>query len=156
MTPRYYPKILIVESYSNHAKSLSAHLQGAGIPFELRVASGAEAALAGLEETRADLVIIDALLRGQLDGYDLCRALRSADFGRDLPVILLLAGNLVLERIKGIEAGADLLLHRPIVKEELVKMVRLLLGSLLPQAHPPPRRQARPMEARGAGYAVNS
>jgi len=122
-------RIMIVESYGNNLRSLSSHLAGSTLPLEILTATDGEMAIARLQREPADLVIIDTLLRGRMDGFDLCRALRSSTSNQHLPIILLLAGYLSLERSRGILAGADLLLHRPVVKEELLKMIQLLVGS---------------------------
>ncbi|MGH7773761.1 MAG: response regulator [Candidatus Binatia bacterium] len=123
------PRILIVESYGNYIKSLSGHLAGLAPPPQILVAADAETAMARLQTETTDLVIVDSLLRGKMNGFDLCRALRSSASNKHLPIILLLASHLSLERCKGISAGADLLIHRPIVKEELLRMIQLLLES---------------------------
>lgn len=134
MEPHFIPKIMIVESYGSNARSLSTHLASFGIPLQIVTAEDAPSAMAKLQREPADLVIADTLLRGKTDGYDLCRNLRTSNFAQHVPIILLLGGTLSLERSKGIIAGADLLLHRPVVKEELFKMLQLLLGQKLDQA----------------------
>lgn len=128
------PRIMIVEGYGSNIKSLSSHLEGLALPLQIIAATDAETAMALLQKEPADLAIIDTYLRGKMDGFDLCRALRSSVSNPQLPIILLLAGYLSLERCKGISAGADLLLHRPVIKEELLKMVQLLLGWRVNQA----------------------
>lgn len=133
MAPNFTPKIMIVESYGSNVKSLSTHLSSFGVPLQVVTAVDAPMAMARLQREPADLVIIDTLLRGKIDGFELCRNLRSTYFGQNVPIILLLGGTLSLERSKGILAGADLLLHRPVVKEELLKMLQLLLGRKLEQ-----------------------
>jgi len=125
----FIPRILIVESFGGHIKSLSKHLESLALPLQTAAVIDAEAAMVRLERETIDLLIIDTCLRGKLDGYDLCRSIRSSSASyQRLPIILLLAGYLSLERARGIAAGADLLLHRPVVKEELIKMIQLLLG----------------------------
>ena len=122
-------RILIVESFGTNAKSLSGHMSNLGSPVFITTATDAISTMAQLQREPVDLIIIDTCLKGKTDGFELCRALRDSNNHRDIPIILLLSGYLSLERIKGISAGADLLLHRPVVKEELLKMVRLLLGA---------------------------
>lgn len=134
MAPNFIPRIMIVESYGSNMKSLSSHLAGSALPLQVLAATDAEMAISQLQRETADLAIIDTCLRGKMDGFDLCRALRSVDCNLHIPIILLLSGYLSLERSKGILAGADLLLHRPVVKEELLKMIQLLLGSRCEQA----------------------
>ena len=116
------PKILVVEGYLNHAKTIGSHLERYAQPIELFSASDAETALSILDEQSVSLLIIDVCLRGKMDGFDLCRAIRVSDTYRELPIILLMSGHLSLERSSGMSAGADLLLYRPVVKEELFKM----------------------------------
>lgn len=121
------PRIMIVESFGSNTKSLQGHLLGLAVPVEVLTADEAEAALARLRHETVDLLIIDTCLKGRMDGFDLCRSVRFASSQRDASIILLLSGSLSLERSRGIAAGADLLLHRPVVKEELSKMIQLLL-----------------------------
>lgn len=118
---------MIVESYGSNLKSLATHLSGLAFRQEICSALDGEAAVARLQSEHADLAIIDALLRGRMDGFQLCRALRASPAHHNLPIVLLLAGHLSLERLKGIQSGANILLHRPIVKEELLSVVQLLL-----------------------------
>lgn len=124
----FNPRVMIVESFGSNTKSLHGHLSSLAAPIEILAANDAESTLGRLQRERVDLFIIDTCLKGKMDGFDLCRAVRSAPSHRDASIILLLSGSLCLERSKGISAGADLLLHRPVVKEELSKMIQLLLG----------------------------
>lgn len=121
-------RIMIVESYQSNLKSLARHLASLPISIQLLSATDAQNSIDQLQNQPVDLVIVDASLRGKMDGFDLCRALRSTAATEQIPIILLLSGYFCLERSKGIQAGADLLLHRPIVKEELLKMAQLLVG----------------------------
>lgn len=122
------PRIMMVESFGSNLRSLSSQLYAFPLPLELVSAADATSALAQLQREAIDLIIVDSCLRGKTDGFELCRALRSSSADDHLPIILILSGYLSLERSKGISAGADLLLHRPIVKEELLRMIQLLLG----------------------------
>ena len=126
------PRVMIVESYGSNARSLSSHLRSLGLPLDIMTTSDAGTALEQLQMEPVDLAIIDTCLRGKTDGFELCRAIRASSSIQSFPIILLLAGYLSLERSKGILAGADLVLHRPVVKEELLKMIELLLE---PRAH---------------------
>ncbi len=121
------PIVLVAGSFLNHTRCISDHLEELALSVKVLSVCDVDEALSLLDKEPVNLFIIDACLRGKLDGFDLCRTIRSSSQLRHLPVILLLAGSLSLERSKGILAGADLLLQRPVVKEELCKMVRLLL-----------------------------
>ncbi len=119
--------VLVAGSFINHTRCISDHLEELAPSVKMLSVCDADEALSLLDKEPVNLLIIDACLRGNLDGFDLCRTIRSSSQFGHLPIILLLAGSLSLERSKGISAGADLLLQRPVVKEELCKMVRLLL-----------------------------
>lgn len=131
-------RILIVESYQSNLQSLSRHLASLPISIHVLSATDAQNSIDQLQNERVDLVIVDASLRGKMDGFDLCRTLRSSAATEKIPIILLLSGYFCLERSKGIQAGADLLLHRPVVKEELLKMTQLLLGRKFAQTENAP------------------
>ena len=119
---------MIVESFGSNIKSLSSHLAAFPLPLQLLTATDATMAMAQLQQEEVDLVIVASCLRGKTDGFELCRALRSSSSDNRVPIILILSGYLSLERCQGISAGADLLLHRPVVKEELLRMIQVLLG----------------------------
>lgn len=121
-------RIMIVESFISNARSLSSQLACFPLPVQLLTAIDATTAVAQLQQEAVDLVIVDSCLRGKTDGFELCRSLRSNWSDDHIPIILILSCYLSLERCKGISAGADLLLHRPVVKEELLRMIQLLLG----------------------------
>ena len=122
-------RILVVESFGSNVRSLSGHLSSFPFPLEIVAATDAVSALNRLQREAIDLAILDSCLKGKTDGFELCRILReSPSQNNDIPTILILSGYLSLERVKGISAGADLLLHRPVVKEELLRMMQLLLG----------------------------
>lgn len=133
-------KVMIVEN----VKALANCLAGTSSPVQVLVVPDGGTAVNRLQREQVDLVIVDTLLRGKMDGFDICRALKSSCSTENIPVILVLAGNLSLERAKGMAAGADLLLHRPVVREELLKMVQLITGARFDQAERP--RVAAPSE----------
>jgi len=131
------PRIMIVESFGSNIRSLSSHLSGFPLPLEIVSAADGLTALTQLQREVVDLVVVDSCLRGKVDGFELCRAFRSSFSDNHIPIILILSGYLSLERSKGISAGADLLLHRPVVKEELLKMIQLLLGRRFEETEKP-------------------
>lgn len=137
----FVPKVMIVDSYGSNIRSLSEHLNAWGAPLEILPSRDAEATLARLKAEPVDLVIIDTNLRGKLNGFELCRAMKSTKTTENIPVILVLVGSLSLERQKGIRAGADLLLHRPVLKEEFLKMVQLLLADKIRAGQSSPESQ---------------
>jgi DNA-binding response OmpR family regulator len=88
-------------------------------------ASGKEA-LAKLEAERPDLMLLDVMMP-EMSGYEVCRALRADPATVLLPVIMVTALDPSTERVKGIEAGADDFLTRPISQPELLARVKSLL-----------------------------
>jgi len=124
------PKILIASSYKGQIASLSDYLKELSAQVEIFHAGDGRAALAVAKTHNIHLFLVDGFLKGSLNGFDLCRAVRSSgDAYKHTPVILMLSGHLIPEHSRGITAGADLLLHAPVVKEELWRMVVLLLGA---------------------------
>ena len=120
--------ILVAGSFLNYTRCISDHLEDLVPSVKVLSVCGVDEALSLLEKEPVNLLVIDAYLKGNLDGFDLCRTIRSSSQLQHLPVILLLAGSLSLERSKGILAGADLLLQRPVVKEERNYSGRFLTG----------------------------
>jgi class 3 adenylate cyclase len=88
-------------------------------------ASGAEA-LEKLEAERPDLVLLDVVMPG-MSGYDVCRKIRENPATGILPVVMVTALDPNQERVKGLEAGADDFLTKPINQAELLARIRSLL-----------------------------
>jgi class 3 adenylate cyclase len=85
-----------------------------------------EAALVAIREQPPDLVLLDVMMPG-LDGYAVCRAIRADARTAVLPVVLVTALDPAQERVKGLEAGADDFLSKPVNQAELMARVRSLL-----------------------------
>lgn len=117
-------KILIVDDEFDIRLSLSTILEAHG--YTTTTVGCAKEALDAIHFETPDLVLLDIRLPDQ-NGFDVCHQLRDAPQTALLPVILVTALNPYQEKVKGIEAGADDFLSKPINKAELLARVRSLL-----------------------------
>jgi two-component system, OmpR family, response regulator ResD len=113
--------ILIVEDEPSIAEVVSLYLRRAGYAVQV-LADGQEAMLA-LEDNLPDLLILDLMLPG-LDGLSLTRWLRQHS---QIPIIMLTARRLEMDRIAGLEMGADDYVVKPFSPQELVSRVKAVL-----------------------------
>jgi adenylate cyclase len=116
-------RILVVDDQRTNAEMVSGLLRNLG--YEVDLALDGHEALELVREKGPDLVISDILMPG-LDGFELCRRLRANAATALLPVILV-TGVEQTERIKGVEAGADDFLAKPVNWAELFARVKRLL-----------------------------
>jgi adenylate cyclase len=117
-------RILVVDDVALNVKLL-ADLLGAKGYLTSTAASGPEA-LARLEQEAPDLVLLDVMMPG-MSGYEVCAAIRANPAHSMLPVVLVTALDPAKERIKGLDAGADDFLSKPVNQAELLARVRSLL-----------------------------
>src|SRR5262249_8436930 len=117
-------RILIVEDDPDIAELVARYLDKAGFTTE-RAATGRDA-LAALSSRPPDVMGLDLMLP-QVDGLEVCRAVRATESTALLPIIMLTARAEESERIVGLELGADDYLAKPFSPNELVARVRALL-----------------------------
>ncbi|HWO43475.1 MAG TPA: response regulator, partial [Candidatus Eisenbacteria bacterium] len=117
-------KILVVDDTPKNVKLLADLLSVKGYNV-VTAESGAEA-LGKLEIENPDLVLLDVVMP-EMSGYDVCRRIRDKPATATLPVIMVTALDPAEERVKGLDAGADDFLTKPIHQPELLARVRSLL-----------------------------
>jgi two-component system, OmpR family, response regulator RegX3 len=115
-------RILVVEDEEAISDGIAYALREAG--FEVDAVDDGDAALRAAREELYDLMILDLLLPGT-PGMDVCRALRSQR--SDLPIVMLTARDSELDRVEGLDVGADDYVTKPFSIAELVSRVRALL-----------------------------
>ncbi len=111
-------KILLIDDEAPLRDSLVYAFTREG--FEITTAVDAETALAEMETSSPDVVLLDVMLPG-LDGFQLCNRLRAQS---DVPIVMLTARDQVADRLRGFEFGADDYVTKPFNTRELVARVR--------------------------------
>ena len=119
-----FERILIVDDESAARIALATLLRREG--FEVRDASDGAAALAECAAFRPDLILLDIVMPG-MDGFEVCRRIKATPETRLTPVVLITGLSATEDRIKGINAGADDFLSKPIDFNELLARTRSLL-----------------------------
>ena len=117
-------RVLVVDDTPQNVKLLADILGAKG--FVAITAGSGEEGLAKLAAEKPDLVLLDVMMPG-ISGYEVCRRIRADPATALLPVVLVTSLDPREERVKGIEAGADDFLPKPIQQAELLARVRSLL-----------------------------
>jgi DNA-binding response OmpR family regulator len=115
-------RILIVEDDADIAHLVELNLREPGVA--IRIASRGDAGLQICEREEFDLIVLDLMLPG-VDGLEVCRRLRAR--GDFTPILMLTAKSTEIDRVVGLEVGADDYLAKPFGIAELVARVRALL-----------------------------
>jgi DNA-binding response OmpR family regulator len=118
-------RILIVDDEPNIVISLEFLMKREG--FETEVAADGEAALEALARNRPDLVVLDVMLP-KMNGFEVCRQIRSSPDSRDLKILMLTAKGRETEVARGLGLGADAYVTKPFSTKDLVAQIKRLLG----------------------------
>jgi two-component system cell cycle response regulator len=121
---RNQSRILIVDDEPLNVKLLAAMLPAD--QYETIKAYDGREALKKIVNETPDLILLDVMMPG-LDGYEVTRTVKNDSDTRDIPVILVTALDGTDNKIKGLEAGADEFLNKPVSKTELIARVNSLL-----------------------------
>jgi phosphate regulon transcriptional regulator PhoB len=128
--------ILVVEDEKDIRDLARFHLEQEG--YTVREAETGDAALVQVAADRPALVVLDLMLPGT-DGLEVCRRLRAAEQTAALPIIMLTARAAEVDRVLGLELGADDYITKPFSPRELVARVRAVLrrthGEEVPAPH---------------------
>jgi DNA-binding response OmpR family regulator len=137
--------ILVVEDETSIASFVAAYLRNAG--YGVRTASTAQTALVELASEPPALIVLDLNLPDG-DGVELCRRIRK---GSDVPILMLTARDEDVDKIIGLEVGADDYMTKPFNPRELVARVKSVLRRAAPD-----RRRGESEELRHGDLVINS
>ena len=132
MNPR--PKVLIVDDEPDAIELISFNLQNAG--FQVVTAEDGAVALRKARSAAPDLVVLDLMLP-EIDGLEVCKLLRRDPATSAIPILMLTAKASEVDRILGLELGADDYVTKPFSPRELVLRIRKLLERSKPATAKP-------------------
>lgn len=118
------PKILVIEDELTLANNLSDKLRGEG--YSVMLSMDGEDGLTKVRAEHPDLVVLDIMLPG-LDGLSLCRIIRRDPTTAHIPIIMVTARGTEVDKIVGLESGADDYVVKPVALGEFLARVRAIL-----------------------------
>src|SRR5437868_869144 len=116
-------RVLVVDDVPANAKLLEARLTAEY--FDVVTAMGGPEALAICERAQCDIVLLDVMMP-DMDGFEVCRRLKTNPRTHHIPVVMVTALDQPSDRVRGLEAGADDFLTKPVPDIALISRVRSL------------------------------
>ena len=135
------PRILVVDDESHIVELVKFNLEKEG--YTVEAALDGRSALAAVEREHPDLVVLDVMLP-EIDGFEVCRTLQRKADTSDIPIIMLTARVEEIDKVLGLELGADDYMTKPFSPRELVARVKARL-----------RRLAKNTETREAAEVIS-
>ncbi|HEY4872316.1 MAG TPA: HD domain-containing phosphohydrolase [Candidatus Dormibacteraeota bacterium] len=123
-TPNGRQTVLVADDEDASQRELRTLLERGG--YRVITAGDGAAALRTLAAHESDLVLCEAVLP-DMDGFEVCRAIKQAPATRDIPVVLLMSGEDEVQRERAIQAGADEVALKPVDRARLLALVRVQL-----------------------------
>ena len=117
-------KILIIDDEPDALELINFNLTAAG--YLVATAEDGEEALKKARNLTFDLILLDVMLP-QVDGFEVCKMLRRDEKTRDIPIIMLTAKAAEVDRVVGLELGADDYVTKPFSPRELILRIKALL-----------------------------
>jgi two-component system, OmpR family, alkaline phosphatase synthesis response regulator PhoP len=124
--PEAAARILIADDHPHGVELLEAYL--IGTPYEIRTAGNGDETLQAIQQWRPDIVLLDIMMP-RLSGFEVCKRLRQDPAMRNIGVIMITALDQPADVDRGVEAGADDFLTKPINQADLLLRIRALLKS---------------------------
>ena len=145
MSARTTQTVLVVEDETSIASFVALYLKNAG--YSVRTAATGSEALAQVAASQPALIVLDLMLP-DIDGIEVCRRIRKSS---DLPILMLTARDEDVDKIIGLEVGADDYLTKPFNPRELVARVKSILRRATPE-----RRQLESKQLRHGDLAIDA
>src|SRR5881296_3898872 len=119
--------VLVVEDEASIASFVSLYLKNAG--YEVRTATNGAEALSSVQTQQPSLIVLDLMLP-DIDGIEICRRIRQKS---EVPILMLTARDEDVDKIIGLEVGADDYMTKPFNPRELVARVKSILRRTTPE-----------------------
>jgi len=131
MAAQEHPTVLVVEDEPAQREVLGYNLEAEG--FRVSTAGNGEEALILVDELRPDIIVLDWMMPN-VSGIEVCRRLKSRPDTRSIPIIMLSARSEEVDRVRGLETGADDYVIKPYSIVELMARVRAQLRRVRPSS----------------------